>query len=91
MSSTYELFFAGAGATALGAALGAWFSYRFQKKLLQQQLDFQEKLHQEQLAFQDAQNEKGVEERTAITLAITGAIDDSGQRVKSAIAMNLNK
>ena len=38
---TYEIFFAGVGGTILGTLLGAWFAYRFQKKLLQQQLDFQ--------------------------------------------------
>jgi hypothetical protein len=42
---TFEIFFAGVGATLLGTLVGAWIScrmtYDFQKRLLQQQLDFQ--------------------------------------------------
>lgn len=38
---SYEVFFAGVGGTVLGTLLGAWFAYRFQKQLLEQQLDFQ--------------------------------------------------
>jgi hypothetical protein len=86
MNEYYQLLFAGAGATALGTLVGSWLSFRFQKKLLQQQLDFLERIHAEQLAFQDALGEKGVKERTAITRAITNAIDDAGKRVKYQIA-----
>ena len=45
ITMTYELFFAGAGSIALGTLLGAWLScrltYRFQQRLLEQQLAFQ--------------------------------------------------
>ncbi|HUD46608.1 MAG TPA: hypothetical protein VMR33_07250 [Candidatus Baltobacteraceae bacterium] len=52
---TYEVFFAGVGATLLGTLLGAWLTCRmtfdFQKRLLQQQLDFQRQLADHQIAF----------------------------------------
>ncbi len=38
---TYKVFFVGLGGTVFGTVLGAWLSYGFQKRLLQQQLDFQ--------------------------------------------------
>lgn len=40
---TNEIFFAGAGAIVLGSLLTVILTFRFQKKLLQQQLNFQEK------------------------------------------------
>jgi Tfp pilus assembly protein PilN len=36
----YEIFFGGAGAIVLGSLLTVLLTFRFQKKLLQQQLDF---------------------------------------------------
>jgi len=40
---TYEILFGGAGAIVLGSLLTVILTFRFQKKLLQQQLDFLQK------------------------------------------------
>ena len=58
---TYEILFGGAGAIVLGSLLTVILTFRFQKKLLQQQLDFNKKqadadaaqrkqIHNEQIA-----------------------------------------
>jgi len=58
---TYEIFFAGVGATLLGTLIGAWLTCRmtfdFQKRLLQQQLEFQKQLADQQIAFVKQQGE----------------------------------
>ena len=81
----YHLFFTGAGGTALGALLGAWFSYRFQKKLLGQQLDFQKTLQDQFLQFQKAQAADDKENREKIADLTLKEIKDAGERVKYAI------
>ena len=82
---TYDVFFAGVGGTVLGALLGAWFAYRFQKKLLDQQLAFQRSLHEESLTFQKAQGELDAETRRKISNNTLSAIHDAGQHIKFAI------
>ena len=91
MNPTYELFFAGAGATALGTLVGAWLSFRFQKKLLKQQLDFQKTLHEEQLAFQVEQGKQDAEIRKEISKATLEQIHSVGQHVKYAIGFAADK
>jgi hypothetical protein len=49
---SYEAFFAGVGGIISGTLLGSLLTYRFQKHLLDRQLDFEHKLLQMQLAAQ---------------------------------------
>ena len=63
----YTLLFAGAGASLLGALVGAWIGARltfgFQQKLLRQQLDFQK-----------AQADADTLQRAAIAKEMTAAV-----------------
>jgi hypothetical protein len=75
---THEIFWTGAGAGCLGAAIGAWIgarlTYEFQKKLLKQQLDFQRD-----------QAELDAKQRDQISSSLFAVIHDAGQHVKYAI------
>ena len=66
-----------------------WF--RFQKKLLRQQLDFQKKLHEEQLAFQVEQGKQDAEIKKEISEATLKEIHSVGQHVKYAIGFAADK
>lgn len=72
---TYEIFFVGVGGTVLGALLGAWFAYRFQQKLLRQQLD-----------FQHAQGEADAALRKQIAEEIVRSIKELSTNTKDSLA-----
>ena len=69
----------------LGALLATWLTYRFQKNLLQQQLDFQKKLHEESLAFQKEQAEMDAAARQRIQEGQLAAIDAAARHVKTGL------
>ena len=66
-----------------------WF--RFQKKLLKQQLDFQKTLHGEQLTFQVEQGKQDAEIKKEISEATLKEIHSVGQHVKYAIGFAADK
>jgi hypothetical protein len=82
---TYEIFWSGAGAVVLGALIAAWLTYRFQAKLLHQQLEFQERLHKELLAFQKEQAELDAATRERIQEEQLAAIDAAARHVKTGL------
>jgi hypothetical protein len=77
----YDIFYAGAGTGLLGAMLGAWLTFRFQRILLKEELEAQEK---SQKAFLDALKEFQMVHAVGEG-ALHKQIHIEGQAIKEAI------